>query len=553
MAIVHEFVDAISHPLTRYRMEVGDYFFGFLENDTDWIAVDLVAGQTYAFGLIGIGTEIDDLYDTRIVLRSASGVELVSNADDGPGFAAAVSFTASVTGRYFIDAGWGGVDSAYGPYGLSVVRGERPSYHPDMAAAALYRELNYWDHQPGERIALTWGFQPAGQTTDFADNPVPRVELTAAQKAAVALAMFQYGQVCNIAFSQVAPGGTTETANILFGAYAADDDTGGYADQPEFGQWWAEGVRVQFNNASSFSQVDLLAGTPSYYTVLHEIGHALGLEHAGDYAAGFGEDIAYDTHANYFEDSEQFTVMSYFRASHTEPTLADKFPDTPMLFDILALQTLYGANMAAYAGNTVYGFRGNAGGVFDFRTNRDPLLCIWDGGGNDTINLSGFSADQRVNLQDGSFSDVGGYRGNLSIAFGAKIENATGGSGADAITGNRLANTLRGLDGQDTLAGDAGNDVLDGGRGNDRLVGGTGQDRFVFGVGYGRDVIVDFQNDVDTLRLDRSLWGGGVPAPVVLEVYGQQVGDDVRLAFASATLVLRDLRLADLLDDLAFF
>ena len=99
------------------------------------------------------------------------------------------------------------------------------------------------------------------------------------------------------------------------------------------------------------------------------------------------------------------------------------------------------------------------------------------------------------------------------------IENVNGGAGNDIITGNRSANTLNGGNGNDTLNGGAGNDTLNGGLGNDRLVGGNGIDRLTGGVGndtliggsgndifqinsgIGRDLIIDYEDDGDKIKL----------------------------------------------------
>ena len=69
---------------------------------------------------------------------------------------------------------------------------------------------------------------------------------------------------------------------------------------------------------------------------------------------------------------------------------------------------------------------------------------MWDAGGKDTFDFSGYSEDQRIRLGDGQFSDVGGLTKNVAIAQGATIENAKGGSGDDHVIGNAVANHLYG-------------------------------------------------------------------------------------------------------------
>ncbi|MFP3701649.1 M10 family metallopeptidase C-terminal domain-containing protein, partial [Burkholderia sp. SIMBA_013] len=83
---------------------------------------------------------------------------------------------------------------------------------------------------------------------------------------------------------------------------------------------------------------------------------------------------------------------------------------------------------------------------------------VWDGGGEDTLDFSGFAHKQNINLNAEAFSDVGGLRGNVSIAKGVVVENAIGGSGSDSLTGNHAHNRLKGGGGSDTLRGGAGAD-----------------------------------------------------------------------------------------------
>ena len=88
----------------------------------------------------------------------------------------------------------------------------------------------------------------------------------------------------------------------------------------------------------------------------------------------------------------------------------------------------------------------------------------------DTLDLSGFNTNSRMDLGAGASSDCDGMTGNIWIANSCVIENATGGLGNDNITGNSAANILIGGGGNDTLIGGAGNDLLVGGIGSDIAV-----------------------------------------------------------------------------------
>jgi len=187
--------------------------------------------------------------------------------------------------------------------------------------------------------------------------------------------------------------------------------------------------------------------------------------------------------------------MSYFGGFNTGASLPG-FSAVPLLDDIAAVQFMYGANMTTRTGDTVYGFNSNAGRPWFDAVSSASIMqwAVWDAGGRDTFNFSGYSSNQVIDLRPGFFSDVGGYRGNVAIARGADIEDAIGGAGADLITGNSLANRLTagggsdsvfGGDGADTilevsganyLRGDAGNDSISGGTGFDDINGNMGND-----------------------------------------------------------------------------
>jgi serralysin len=289
--------------------------------------------------------------------------------------------------------------------------------------------------------------------------------MTAAQRQAVRDAFAIWGDFINVHFVE----GTVATADINLGNLDTTDDYyGAYANYPGFsnaaGDIWVNMI------GGAYTQVGL--GEPGFRTLMHEMGHALGMSHPGNYNAAEGVTLTYAADAEYFQDSLQYTIMSYFASSNTG-AVRTGFAATPLTHDIAAIQSLYGENMTTRTGDTHYGFNSNADRpAFDFALNLNPVVAIWDAGGVDTLDFSGWSSASRIDLAPGASSDGGGQTTNVQIAFDTIIEHAIAGAGNDSIIGNGAGNILD---------GGGGADVLGGGIGNDRLLGGDGGDVFVFG------------------------------------------------------------------------
>ncbi|HEY9819691.1 MAG TPA: M10 family metallopeptidase C-terminal domain-containing protein [Candidatus Sericytochromatia bacterium] len=236
---------------------------------------------------------------------------------------------------------------------------------------------------------------------------------------------------------------------------------------------------IWFNNNNPYlfdpEKYDYTEGGYAFDTLVHEIGHALGLKHPNNKdAGGFPVPPPYFPDQEADEASTRYTVMSYEQPKDdvTGNTILT-LPRTPMLYDIAASQSLYGANLNTRTENNIY----------SWLPSDHVMMTIWDAGGNDTIDVSNQYIGAVIDLNPGHFSSIGEYKiearnasqvvkasRNIAIAFGVTIENATGGSGDDILIGNQVNNVLKGGAGDDIINPGLGSyDFVDGEAGNDLL------------------------------------------------------------------------------------
>ncbi len=299
--------------------------------------------------------------------------------------------------------------------------------------------------------------------------------MNAAQQTAVRAIFQMYQSYTGLTFTEV-----TESSTVHGTLRFAEEDTAGTA----YGYYPSSAIQggdIWLNHTDYNTP---LKGTYAYATFMHEIGHALGLDHGQDGLAALPTD----------HDSLEYSVMTYrsFVGADLYGYTASQgsFPQTLMLDDIAALQYMYGANYTTNAGNTIYTWNATTGEMSingtgqGASTTNKIFMTLWDGSGNDTYDFSNYTTNLTVDLSPGGWTTTSsaqlaslGYghyaRGNIANAYlyngnvASLIENANGGSGNDTITGNQANNILRGNGGNDTLAGGLGNDTIIGGEGSD--------------------------------------------------------------------------------------
>ncbi|MEO3473016.1 M10 family metallopeptidase [Roseomonas sp. CAU 1739] len=327
-------------------------------------------------------------------------------------------------------------------------------------------------------------------------------------------------------------------------------------------------------------------GTYDWQGLLHEIGHAIGLKHP------FEDPPILDAAL----DNYRYSIMSYTPPEELVVAFSTsgggglswslKYPvlTTPGLFDILAIQQIYGADPDTRVGATTYRFDAADASI----------QVIYDAGGIDTFDLANQTRRSEIDLREGAFSSVNifdaaarieaevarfgetyrdtiasvinapgtyAWHDNVGIAFGTVIENARLGRGNDSAIGNDAGNMLLGGAGDDTLDGGGGADTLDGGTGNDLMIGGAGNDRYVvYGTADivlevadgGTDTLVTWKRihvleaEVEVLRAAAaapvSLLGNALANTVIGTAFADTInggeGDDALYGLADADRIL---------------
>jgi len=538
-------------------------------SDQDFFSITLQAGELLLLDVDGTNG-----LDSFLTLYDASGTAIGDEDDyviSDPGSETAVGiyghntdslihFRAATAGTYYfsIESFQDQANPTQGSYQLNISVGP-PGTPAQIAAEDILalQDGSSWNH-----LALTYGFPTlASQYPAFSEvNPASKFEaFNPTQTSAATQFLQSIAAVSGLTFQQA---GSPGQADIRYAE--STDASVAYAYLPTNGGPGSKGGSAWFNKVNFNSPAK---GNYSWMGILHETGHTLGLKHGHEFPIALSAD----------HDSTEFSVMTYRSypgqvlggGGYTNETYG--YPQTLMMYDIAALQAMYGANFSTNSGNSVYTWNPSTGamsingfGQGAPGSNR-VFLTIWDGGGTDTYDLSNYGGGMSIDLTPGGWSTISPVqlanldqfsvqhfaRGNIFNALQyngdprSLIENAIGGAGDDTIVGNAADNRLEGRGGNDQLFGMDGNDAfyftndfnaldhVDGGNGNNDQIGLQGDYAGGNALTLGANTItgVEVIAVLPGFSYDITTVDGNVPAGGLLKVQATQLPAGQSLTF----------------------
>jgi Ca2+-binding RTX toxin-like protein len=407
---------------------------------------------------------------------------------------------------------------------------------------------------------LTFSFPESGSNyngSGYDTNGVSQyqLELGSMQQAAARAAFAQISAATGLTFTEITETDTVH-ANIRISQTGDSDVASAYGGFPSDTRGVAGDIWFGRNNQPYYDMAT--DGTWGFATMMHEIGHTMGLKHGhqdytnSDLSFYFGSTPRFGTQSlTPDRDGQAWSLMTYTPAPFTNSNFAGEKvnqPQTYMQYDLAALQYMYGANYTTNATDTVYSWSATTGEMFVNGVGQGApagnriLMTLWDGGGNDTLDLSNYADGVTVDLRPGAFSTFDQDQLANHLAYQNLTALAPGNVAMSLLynnDGRSLIENAKGGDGNDIFVGNIANNLLDGGAGSDTVIFTNPTGITVTLNDTNTDVIVTHDGETDTLRSIENIGGtsgndtitGNSQANILVGVGGADVltglgGDD---------------------------
>ena len=350
----------------------------------------------------------------------------------------------------------------------------------------------------GTPTVVTYSFSSlaqAGRPSEQFEEVAAVSTFDAGQRAAARNAFEKIEKVSGLTFVEV----PNTTPAMLMLHVVSGSEWAGWANSPSVSDYGLYPSAIVIDEGiGSFSSAW------SMRTLLHEIGHAVGLKHphAGDVTLTEAADRGDNTVMSYNHSSQETGELRHFdiaalRNLYGNSDDADDW-SFRVLHDGLEMRGDDGADkmLGVMGRNVIFGQGGNDtivgrenGDMLRGGAGHDELFgnygkdALYGGTGDDRL-VGGVDADRLFGGGGGDSLFGGDWRDRLSGGGGE--DRLFGGDANDVLFGGSRGDRLSGGDGYDKLFGDAGDDNLFGGADDDRLSGGSGHDRLAGGGGSDR-------------------------------------------------------------------
>ncbi|MEX0339121.1 MAG: hypothetical protein AB3N11_08795 [Arenibacterium sp.] len=354
------------------------------------------------------------------------------------------------------------------------------------------------------------------------------------------------------------------------GVFRTDLGSGQTVKLADYAQFWTDIAvtpdgRIFANTFSELYELDLDAGSATAVAFLDGGANGLASDADGNlYVGSFSTNEISVLNGTNFSEIDRISLPDstrssgdihitgdtlYYSSARADVLTYDLASDTLVSTVNHGIFALYGLQLE---GGTLYGLASN--NVYELDPITGDNTQIFDlpisGSVNGAATLAGVTIEG-TNRADVIQADIGG-----STIYGlAGRDILIGDEASDALFGGKGRDYLFGNEGRDRLDGGKGRDTLDGGKGNDRLKGGSGQDQFVFEKRDGRDVVLDFHDDIDQIEISAAMMGRGAKTVErLLEDFASQNGDDLILDFGRrGEIEIRDTTVTEIADDILIF